>query len=187
LRFNLPPEPPLNDCRATEDDAIETVPSTPNAVVEGIVVPLSSVNDPPPITEIVVDANEPPPVNVIDPDCTVVAPENEFAPLNVNAPTPTFSNEPVPLKIPAYEPFTTFRTVPSNDTTDPPAPFKVNKSTAAAENSTNPFAVNTVDVGNNAPPVTVSVAPPATVTSVDAKRPEPLNNNVPPFTLVDPL
>jgi hypothetical protein len=101
FKVNKPPEPPPKDCRTTAEDAIDTVPSTPNAVVEGIIAPLANVNVPPPITEIAVDTKEPVPVSVIDPDRTVVAPENVFAPLSVKAPTPTFSKDPVPLKTPA--------------------------------------------------------------------------------------
>jgi hypothetical protein len=99
----------------------------------------------------------------------------------------TFSNEPVPRTAPAYAPFATFNTVPSNATTDPASPFKVNNSTAADERSTRPSTVNTVVVGNIDPPATVNAAPLATITSAEANRPEPLNTNVPAFTAVDPV
>jgi hypothetical protein len=77
--------------------------------------------------------------------------------------------------------------VPSNATTDPACPFKVNNSTAADDNSTRPSTVNTVVAGNSAPPATVNVAPPATVTSVEDNRPDPLKSNVPAFTKVEPV
>jgi hypothetical protein len=114
-----------------------------------------------------------------------------FTPPNANVPPLTFTNEPVPLPpfsiTPPNVPSLNVNAVPSNVTRPLEAPSNVSNVTAEAANSTVPLAVTTAPTGTNAPLATLSVAPLATLTEVDANRATPLNTNVPAFTLVAPV
>jgi hypothetical protein len=113
-----------------------------------------------------------------------------FAPLKLNVPPLTFTNEPAvaPSSItPPNVPLPNVNAVPSNVTNPVEAPFNVNNVTALAPNSTVPSAVTTALTGTNAPSATLNVAPLDTVTAVDARLPLPVNANVPAFTLVAPV
>jgi hypothetical protein len=113
-----------------------------------------------------------------------------FAPLKLNVPALTFTNEPAvpPSAIaPANVPLLSVNAVPSNVTNPVDAPFNVNNVTALAPNETVPSAVTTAPTGTVASAPTLNVAPLATVNPVDAKLPLPVNANVPAFTLVVPV
>jgi hypothetical protein len=113
-----------------------------------------------------------------------------LAPLKLNVPPLTFTNEPVdpPFAItPPNAPLLSVNAVPSNVTNPVEAPFNVSNVTALDANETVPSTVTTAVVGTNAPSATLNVAPLATVNAVDAKLPLPVNANVPTFTLVAPV
>jgi hypothetical protein len=114
-----------------------------------------------------------------------------FAPLKLNVPALTFTNEPVPVPpsaiAPANVPLLNVNAVPSNLTNPVDAPFNVNNVTALAPNETVPSAVTTAPTGTVASAPTLNVAPLDTVNPVDAKLPLPVNANVPALTLVAPV
>ena len=113
-----------------------------------------------------------------------------FAPLKLNVPPLTFTNEPdaAPSSItPPNAPLLNVNAVPSNVTNPVVAPFNVNNVTALAASSTVPSAVTTALTGTNAPSATLNFAPLDTVNAVDARLPLPVNANVPAFTLVAPV
>jgi hypothetical protein len=113
-----------------------------------------------------------------------------FAPLKLNVPPLTFTNEPAvaPFAIaPANVPLLSVNAVPPNVTNPVDAPFNVSNVTALAPNETVPSAVTTAPTGTVASSPTLNVAPLATVNPVDAKLPLPVNANVPALTLVAPV
>jgi hypothetical protein len=113
-----------------------------------------------------------------------------FAPLKLNVPPLTFTNEPVdpPFAItPPNAPLLNVNAVPSNVTNPVDTPFNVNNVTTLAASSTVPSAVTTALTGTDASAPTLIVAPAATVNPVDARLPLPVNANVPAFTLVVPV
>jgi hypothetical protein len=113
-----------------------------------------------------------------------------LAPLKLNVPPLTFTNEPVdpPFAItPPNAPLLNVNAVPSNVTNPVDTPFNVNNVTTLAASSTVPSAVTTALTGTDASAPTLIVAPAATVNPVDARLPLPVNANVPAFTLVVPV
>jgi hypothetical protein len=184
------PDTPFNVSNSAAVAESANVPSTVKTAVTGNdanvstdkVAPLATVTD--------VEARLPLPVNASVPAFTLVVPVNVFAPLNVNVPPLTFTNEPAepPFAIaPANVPLLNVNAVPPNVTNPVDAPFNVNNVTALADNETVPSTVTTALTGTNAPLATLIVAPLATVNTVDAKLPLPVNANVPTFTLVVPV
>jgi hypothetical protein len=77
--------------------------------------------------------------------------------------------------------------VPFNVTNPLVALSNVNNSTAPADKANVPSTVTAAPTGTAANSPMLIVAPVATVIPVDAKRPLPLNANVPSFTLVVPV
>jgi hypothetical protein len=113
-----------------------------------------------------------------------------FAPLKLNVPELTFTKEPavVPSRsTPANVPLLNVNAVPFNVTPPVAAPFNVNNSTPAADNPSVPSTVTAAVTGKAAPPATVNAESFATDTVVEANRADPVNANVPAFTLVDPV
>jgi hypothetical protein len=178
----------VNNSTAAGDNV--TDPSAVNTVDAESPAPTATVNAAPDATFNTVDARLPVPVNASVPAFTLVAPLYVFAPLKLIVPELTFTNEPavVPSRItPPNVPLLNVNAVPFNVTRPDEAPFNVNNSTPAADNPSVPSTVTAAVTGTAAPPATVNVASFATDTVVEANRADPVNANVPAFTLVDPV
>jgi hypothetical protein len=191
FKLTTPVDAPFNVNNVTADAANSTVPFAVTTAATGTNAPLATLSVAPFATVSAVDAKLPLPLNASVPAITVVAPLYVFAPLKLNVPPLTFTNDPVPLPpspiTPANVPLLNVSAVPSKLTNPVDPPFNVSNVTADAANSTAPFAVTTALTGTNAPLATLSVAPFATVTAVEARLPLPLNANVPALTVVAPL
>jgi hypothetical protein len=186
-----PVDAPSNVSNVATDADNATVPSAVTTALTGSAAPIATLNVAPFATVTDVDANRPVPVNASVPALTAVEPVYVLAPLKLNVPPLTFTNDPAnepPSAItPSNDPSPNVNAVPSNVTNPVVAPFNVNKVADTADNATVPSAVTTALTGNAAPCATLNVAPAATVTAVDANRPVPVNASVPASTLVDPV
>jgi hypothetical protein len=178
----------VSNVAAAADNA--SVPSNVTTAFTGTIAPTATLSVAPLDTPTTVDANRPVPANANVPAPTIVDPVNVFTPLNVNVPLPTFTNDPAVVpsaNTPPNVPTPNVNAVPSNVTNPLAAPSNRSNVTAAADSANVPSTVTAAPVANAAPASTVSVAPLATPTTVDANRPAPPNVNAPAFTLVEPV
>ena len=185
-----PLDAPFNVSNSTALADNDKTPSTVTTALTGTNAPLATVKVAPAPTVTAVEAKLPLPVSASVPASTRVGPVYVFAPLKLNIPALTFTNEPAdpPSSItPANVPLLNVNAVPSSVINPVDAPLIVNNVTAEAANSTVPSTVTTAFTGTAAPNPTLNVPPAATVNAVEAKLPVPVSINVPAFTLVEPV